>query len=109
MGRATASISIKHYQTIPERNKVRFRNDWDRLRKFLSRVPELRRIQANPDDPNHEILTDMNLNLSDARIDDFKAIFEFQDMLIKHINHFESQKTFHVSFKDHLLNIDRSL
>ena len=97
MARATASAGIKNYLTIPERNKVRFRNDWHRSRSFLSRVPELKRIESDESDIQHNVLADTDLCLSESRIDDFKAVFEFHDMLIKHTNHFESQKTFHVS------------
>ena len=98
MGRATSSAGIKNYLIIPERNKVRFRNDWQRFRAFLSRVPELKRIESNQNHPQHETLKALNLSLSEERIDEFKAVFEFQDMLVKHINHFESNSTFHVSY-----------
>ena len=116
MGRATASVSINHYQGIPERNKVRFRNDWARFRTFLSRVPELKRIESHPNDPLHDDLKEIDVALDNARLDDYEAVFEFQDMLMKHINHFESNKTFHVSVEiyffiymtDHFFN-DRSL
>lgn len=97
MARSTASIAIKNYLTLPERNKVRFRNDWHRFRGYLSRVPELQRIASDQSDILHKVLADTDLNLSESRTDDFRAVFEFQDMLVKHINHFESQKTFHVS------------
>ena len=97
MARSTASIAIRNYLTIPERNKVRFRNDWQRFRSFLSRVPEMQRIASDQNDIQHNVLADTDLSLSESRIDDFRAVFEFQDMLVKHINHFESQKTFHVS------------
>ena len=98
MARMTASTSIKNYPNIPERNKVRFRNDWQRLRTFLSRVPELKRIESDQNDPLHEVLASIDLGLSNSRIEDFEAVFEFQDMLIKHINYFESNKNFHVSY-----------
>ena len=96
-GRATASISIKHYQGIPERHKVRFRNNWKRVRSFLSRVPELKKIAANQNHDLHNQLIDSGVSVSDERIEDFKAIFEFQNMMVEHTNYFEDNKNFHVS------------
>lgn len=97
MSRQTASVGIRSFPAIPDRNKVRFRNEWQRFRTFLSRVPELKRIEASPNDPQHAVLINSGLNLTDERIDDYKAIFEFQEMLIHHTDHFESNKTLHVS------------
>ena len=96
-GRATASTSIKHYQVIPERHKVRFRNNWKRVRSFLSRVPELKKIAANQNHDLHDQLIDSGVSVSDERIEDFKAIFEFQNMMVEHTNYFEDNKNFHVS------------
>ena len=112
-GRATASISIKHYQVIPERHKIRFRNNWKRFRAFLSRIPELKNIASNQNHPLHNQLIDSGVSVSDERIEDFKAIYDFQNMMVEHTNYFESNNNFHVSFlifmTDHKKRTDHNI
>lgn len=98
-GRATASTSIRQYNTINERNKIRFRNNWARFRSYLAWMPELKNIANNPSHPLHNLIDESRIDLSENSITKTKMIYEFQDLIVQLIDFFESDKKLHVSTK----------
>jgi len=95
--RATASTSILHYNTINERNKIRFRNNWVRIRSYLSWMPELQSIAEDPSHPLHELIDANEIDVSEDNVEKIKMIYEFQDLIVQLIDFFESDKKLHVS------------
>ena len=95
--RATASTSILHYNTINERNKIRFRNNWVRIRSYLSWMPELQNIAEDPSHPLHELIDENEIDVSEDNVEKIKMIYEFQDLIVQLIDFFESDKKLHVS------------
>ena len=81
----------KRYQSIPMLKPIRFRNFYDRLRIFLSWIPELLRLQ----DPLHQhhkssvYITEQDITLC-------KNLFEFSKHTIQFVNYFEDEKHYQV-------------
>ena len=82
----------KRYQAIPTLKPIRFRNFYDRLRIFLSWIPELLRLQ----DPLHEHHKS-SVYISAQDIEICKSLFEFSQHTIHFVNYFENEKNFQVS------------
>ena len=102
--RATASTSILHYNSIKERNKIRFRNNWTRFRSYLAWMPELQTIANDQNHPLHDLIDESAIDVSEDSVNKIKMIYEFQDLVVQLINFFESDNKLHVS-----KNTDRSL
>lgn len=87
---------ISKYKCIPEKNHVRFKNVRDRYKLYLTWIPELKSIKADPNHLLHEKVSD--IFPTEEELDLIRDIKDFSEEMIVFVDFFESNHNYQVIF-----------